>query len=128
MVRPGLRESDIAARVTDIALAAGGGLSFPVIATIHGETLHNHYHGNTLAPGDLFLLDCGAETAMHYAGDLSSTFPVDTAFDEPPEGRLPGGARRPPGGRRGREARSSRSARSTCWPAARSRRGSRGSA
>jgi Xaa-Pro aminopeptidase len=81
MVRPGLRESDIAARVTDIALAAGGGLSFPVIATIHGETLHNHYHGNTLAPGRLFLLDCGAETAMGYAGDLSSTFPVDTTFD-----------------------------------------------
>ena len=81
MARPGLRESDIAARVTDIALAAGGGLSFPVIATIHGETLHNHYHGHTLAPGDLFLLDCGAETAMHYAGDLSSTFPVDTVFD-----------------------------------------------
>ncbi len=81
MVRPGLRESDIAARVTEVALAAGGGLSFPVIATIHGETLHNHYHGHTLAPGDLFLLDCGAETAMHYAGDLSSTFPVDTAFD-----------------------------------------------
>jgi Xaa-Pro aminopeptidase len=81
MVRPGLRESDIAGRVTEIALAAGGGLSFPVIATIHGETLHNHYHGHTLAPGNLFLLDCGAETAMHYAGDLSSTFPVNTAFD-----------------------------------------------
>jgi Xaa-Pro aminopeptidase len=81
MVRPGLRESDVAARVTEIALAAGGGLSFPVIATIHGETLHNHYHGNTLAPGNLFLLDCGAETAMHYAGDLSSAFPVDTAFN-----------------------------------------------
>ena len=81
MVRPGLRESDIAARVTEVALAAGGGLSFPVIATIHGETLHNHYYGNTLAPGQLFLLDCGAETAMHYAGDLSSAFPVDTTFD-----------------------------------------------
>jgi Xaa-Pro aminopeptidase len=81
MVRPGARESDVAARVTEIALAAGGGLSFPVIATIHGETLHNHYHGNTLAAGNLFLLDCGAETAMHYAGDLSSTFPVNTAFD-----------------------------------------------
>ena len=81
MVRPGLRESDVAAKVTEIALAAGGALSFPVIATIHGETLHNHYHGNTLAAGRLFLLDCGAETPMHYAGDLSSTFPVSTAFD-----------------------------------------------
>jgi Xaa-Pro aminopeptidase len=81
MVRPGLRESDVAARVTEIALASGGGLSFPVIATIHGETLHNHYHGHTLASGHIFLLDCGAETAMHYAGDLSSAFPVSTTFD-----------------------------------------------
>jgi Xaa-Pro aminopeptidase len=80
MARPGLRESDIAAKVTEIALAAGGGLSFPVIATIHGETLHNHFHGHTLKSGDLFLLDAGAETAMGYAGDLTSTFPVDRAF------------------------------------------------
>lgn len=80
MARPGMRESDIAARVTEIALAAGGGLSFPVIATVHGETLHNHYHGNTLKSGDLFLLDAGAETAMHYAGDLTCTFPVDQTF------------------------------------------------
>jgi len=80
MARPGLRESDIAAKVTEIALAAGGGLSFPVIATIHGETLHNHFHGHTLKSGDLFLLDAGAETAMGYAGDLTSTFPVDRTF------------------------------------------------
>jgi len=80
MARPGLRESDIAAKVTEIALAAGGGLSFPVIATIHGETLHNHFHGHTLKPGDIFLLDAGAETAMGYAGDLTSTFPVDHTF------------------------------------------------
>lgn len=80
MARPGMKESDIAARVTEIALAAGGGLAFPVIATIHGETLHNHHHGNTLKSGDLFLLDTGAETAMRYAGDLTSTFPVDRTF------------------------------------------------
>lgn len=80
MARPGMRESDIAAKVTEIALAAGGNLAFPVIATIHGETLHNHHHGNTLTSGDLFLLDTGAETAMGYAGDLTSTFPVDKTF------------------------------------------------
>ena len=67
-------------KVTEIALAAGGNLAFPVIATIHGETLHNHHHGNTLKSGDLFLLDTGAETAMGYAGDLTSTFPVDRTF------------------------------------------------
>jgi Xaa-Pro aminopeptidase len=80
MVRPGMTEAQVAARVAEVALAAGGNLAFPVIATIHGETLHNHCHGNTLASGDLFLLDAGAETTLHYAGDLTSTFPVDRAF------------------------------------------------
>jgi len=80
MVKPGLIESDIVSRIHEIALRAGGGLSFPVIATIHGEILHNPYHGNKLKEGDLFLLDCGAETAMGYAGDLSSTMPVGRKF------------------------------------------------
>ena len=80
LARPGMKEVEIAAKVTEIALAAGGQLSFPVIATVHGETLHNHYHGHTLERGQLFLLDAGAESAMHYAGDLTSTFPVDERF------------------------------------------------
>ncbi len=80
MARPGLREAEIAARVGEIAEAAGGRTAFPVIATVHGETLHNHAHGNTLEAGQLFLLDAGAETARHYAGDLTSTFPVSPRF------------------------------------------------
>ncbi|BDU74090.1 aminopeptidase P family protein [Mesoterricola silvestris] len=80
MARPGLREAEIMARVTDIALASGGGLSFPVIATVRGGVLHNQHYGNVLEGGQLFLLDAGAETAGHYAGDLSSTFPVDPRF------------------------------------------------
>lgn len=80
MARPGMLESDIAAKVAAVALAARGDLSFTVIATIHGETLHNHYHGNRLEPGRLFLLDCGAESVSRYAGDLTSTFPVDRTF------------------------------------------------
>lgn len=80
MARPGMRESELAAAVTGIALAAGGQLSFPVIMTINGQTLHNHYHGNILKSGDMVLCDCGAETELHYCGDLSSTFPVDGKF------------------------------------------------
>ncbi|MFC2119206.1 M24B family metallopeptidase, partial [Bacteroidota bacterium] len=80
MVKPGITEAEIAAKVNEIALASGGQLSFPIIATIHGETLHNHYHGNILKSGDMFLLDAGAETSMGYAGDMSSTMPVDPKF------------------------------------------------
>jgi Xaa-Pro aminopeptidase len=82
MARSGMREADIAAEVERIANATGGGLSFPVIATVRGETLHNHFHGNTLAEGDLFLLDAGAQSTMCYAGDLSSTFPVSPTFTD----------------------------------------------
>jgi Xaa-Pro aminopeptidase len=82
MVQPGIMESEIAAKVLEIAVKAGGNISFPIIATIHGETLHNHYHGNKLKDGDMLLLDCGAETALGYAGDLSSTMPVAATFSE----------------------------------------------
>ena len=80
MARPGLTEAQIAARVYEKAHAANCEISFPIIATINGQTLHNHYHGNVLKSGDLFLLDAGAEVESHYAGDLSSTFPVDASF------------------------------------------------
>jgi Xaa-Pro aminopeptidase len=82
MTRPGMVEMEIAAEVERIAVAAGGKTAFPVIATIHGQTLHNHYHGNTLSEGDLFLLDTGAETGLGYAGDLTSTFPVSPRFSD----------------------------------------------
>ncbi|MDR0582719.1 MAG: aminopeptidase P family protein [Prevotellaceae bacterium] len=80
MARPGMKESEIAAAMNEIAMRHGGRLSFPTIATINGQTLHNHYHGHTLTSGRLMLIDAGAENAMHYAGDLSSTFPVDKNF------------------------------------------------
>ncbi len=78
--RPGMLESEISALVTKIPLERQGTLSFPIIATVKGEVLHNHYHGNTLEKGQLFLLDAGAETPLHYAGDLTSTFPVSKKF------------------------------------------------
>jgi len=78
--RPGMLESEISALVTKIPLERQGTLSFPVIATVKGEVLHNHCHGNTLEKGQLFLLDAGAETPLHYAGDLTSTFPVSKKF------------------------------------------------
>jgi len=80
--RAGMTEAQVTARVHEVAIAAGGNLSFPIIATINGQFLHNHYHGNTLKEGDLFLLDAGYETPLGYAGDMSSTFPVSRKFTE----------------------------------------------
>ncbi len=80
MVKPGMQELDVVVEIEKIARATGGDIAFPTIATINGQTLHNHYHGNTIKEGQLFLLDCGAETPMGYAGDLSSTFPVGQTF------------------------------------------------
>ena len=80
MIKPGMSELDVVVEIEKIARAAGGEISFPTIGTINGQTLHNHYHGNIVKEGQLFLLDCGAETSMGYAGDLSSTFPVGQVF------------------------------------------------
>jgi Xaa-Pro aminopeptidase len=80
MVKPGMQELDVVVEIEKIARATGGDISFPTIATINGQTLHNHYHGNIIKEGQIFLLDCGAETPMGYAGDLSSTFPVGQTF------------------------------------------------
>lgn len=80
MVRPGVSESAIAAEVTRVAEAAGCRLSYPVIATVRGQVLHNHHHDGVLESGDLFLLDAGAEGPLGYAADLSSTVPVDPDF------------------------------------------------
>ncbi len=80
MLKPGMSELDVVVEIEKIVRASGGEISFPTIATINGQTLHNHYHGNIVKEGQLFLLDCGAETPMGYAGDLSSTFPVGKTF------------------------------------------------
>lgn len=80
MIRPGIKESEVAAAVAEAAYSNDYQLSFPIIATINGQTLHNHYHGNMIKSGDMLLLDAGAETEMGYAGDMSSTIPADSAF------------------------------------------------
>ena len=80
MAAPGVTEAQIAAAVGHVAEAVGARISFPIIATINGQTLHNHYHGNTLQSGQMFLLDAGAEVESGYGADLSSTVPVDVHF------------------------------------------------
>ncbi len=84
-VRPGIHEAEVAAAVEQTCCREGYTLAFPTIATVQGQVLHNHGFIHTLQEGDIFLLDAGAEGAMHYAGDLSSSMPVGERFSEQQE-------------------------------------------
>lgn len=75
-----LYEYEISALIEYTAAKNNAELSFATIASINGQTLHNHYHGNKCKEGRLFLIDAGAEVASGYAGDMSSTIPVDRNF------------------------------------------------
>ena len=77
----GMMENELSGIIEGIALANGGKVSFPVIHTINGQILHNHYHGNLMRDGQLLLTDAGAETEMGYAGDITRTVPVSGKFD-----------------------------------------------
>lgn len=79
-IRPGVYEYEVVAAIEAAAVSHNCALSFPIIASVNGQTLHNHYHGNPVKSGDLFLVDAGAETTMGYAGDISSTTPADHLF------------------------------------------------
>lgn len=80
VIRPGMYEYEVVAEMNRIAEMNNCQLSFATIATVNGQTLHNHYHGNKVKPGDLFLIDAGAEIELGYAGDMSSTVPADKTF------------------------------------------------
>ena len=82
-VRPGTTEAQIVSIVHAEAAKHNFDLSFPIIATVNGQTLHNHAYGTEpLKEGQMFLLDSGCENALHYAGDLTTTMPVGKHFTE----------------------------------------------
>lgn len=80
--KAGRKEYQIAAIIHGKALEHGGELAYPIIFSVNGQTLHNHYHGNTMTEGKLALNDSGAENAMFYAGDITRTIPVSKKFTE----------------------------------------------
>lgn len=82
MANPGVFEHEIAGAIEGLALGANGMVSFPVILTKNGKTLHNHYHGNQLQAGDLMLVDAGCESVRHYATDHTRTSPVSGKFTQ----------------------------------------------
>jgi Xaa-Pro aminopeptidase len=80
--KAGRVEREIAGTIEGISLAKGGPVSFPIILSVHGETLHNHHHDNTIEVGQMMVTDCGAETTKHYASDITRTVPVGGKFND----------------------------------------------
>jgi Xaa-Pro aminopeptidase len=82
MAMPGVSEQEITGVVEGTALSYGGPVSFPVILSVNGQTLHNHYHGNILTEGRMLVIDAGCESALHYASDITRTVPVGGKFSQ----------------------------------------------
>ncbi len=81
MAFPGTWEREIAGMIEGISLANGGPVSFPVILSMDGQTLHNHNHDQMLKEGRMVVTDAGSETPMHYASDITRTVPVGGKFN-----------------------------------------------
>ncbi len=47
---------------------------------MHAETLHNPFHLNKMAVGDVMVLDAGVETPNRIASDITRTIPVGGKF------------------------------------------------
>ncbi len=81
MAMPGIKEQEIAGTIEGISLALTGPVSFPIILSVDGQTLHNHSHHNILEKGRMMVTDAGSETALHYASDITRTVPVGGKFN-----------------------------------------------
>lgn len=80
MAQEGVSEALLSGSAESIAIGMGGYPAYPIILTVNGQTLHNHYHGNKLKSGQLVLGDFGSASPLHYAGDITRTYPVDETF------------------------------------------------
>ena len=78
--KPGVKEQCIAGLIEGIAASYGSMVSFPVILSQNGETLHNHDHSQILQEGRMMLTDAGAEEVSHYCSDFTRTVPVGGKF------------------------------------------------
>jgi Xaa-Pro aminopeptidase len=76
----GKMEYEVVGKILETMHSFHAELSYPVIFSINGQTLHNHYHGNKMLDGKMVINDSGCETQMGYAGDITRSFPVSGKF------------------------------------------------
>ncbi len=76
----GAYEYEVMGKMEGVVSGHNSHISFPTILTINGETLHNHYHGNRMDGSKPLIIDSGAESPLHYASDITRTYPVGGTF------------------------------------------------
>ena len=82
MCQPGVTEQEIAGTIEGLAISQGPRVSFPIILSMNGQTLHNHDHSGILHSGRLMLCDAGAESHSLYASDFTRTTAVGGKYSQ----------------------------------------------
>jgi Xaa-Pro aminopeptidase len=80
LTHDGISEQYVVGQIEGYALSNGSRLAYPIIFTINGEILHRNNYDNIMTSGKLALNDSGAESSLHYASDITRTFPVNGKF------------------------------------------------
>lgn len=79
-LKPGRTERFVDGLIQGYVLSSGNDIAYPTILTVNGETLHILSRDRQMSEDRLAICDAGAQTAMHYAGDLTRTAPVGGKF------------------------------------------------
>lgn len=81
-VKPGAREQEVLAFMDMVLRANGLTFAFPPIITINGQIFHKTSYGDVLKKGRMMVMDAGAESARHYACDITRSVPVGGKFNQ----------------------------------------------
>ena len=76
----GKYEYEVVAEMEKIIKSKSAALAYPIIFSRDGQILHNANYNNKILEGDLLLNDSGANSKLHYASDITRTFPANGKF------------------------------------------------
>jgi Xaa-Pro aminopeptidase len=74
------REAQVRAVIEGIMVAEDVSPAYGSIVTVHGEVLHNEQYHHAITPGELLLVDAGAESSMGWSSDITRTWPTAGHF------------------------------------------------
>ena len=76
----GKYEYEVVAEMEKIIKDHSVELAYPIIFTKNGQILHNSIYSNKIEKDNLLLNDSGANSKLHYASDITRTFPANGKF------------------------------------------------